>query len=210
MDDDSPAIVTEVTDSIAIVRFNRPTQRNPLSRDILQELKRTTSSLFPRNDIHAVIFTGTEDVFASGANIREIAQLDEAAALQFSQLGQELFQSIANARQLTIAAVNGYCMGGGLDLALACDVRVAATAAIFSHPGPRLGIITGWGGTQRLPRTIQKGLALELLLTGRPITAVEALNVGLVSRVSDEPLATSMQIAREANDRAGGADVLSA
>ncbi len=210
MDDDSPAIVTEVTDSIAIVRFNRPTQRNPLSRDILQELKRTTSSLFPRNDIHAVIFTGTEDVFASGANIREIAQLDEAAALQFSQLGQELFQSIANARRLTIAAVNGYCMGGGLDLALACDVRVAATAAIFSHPGPRLGIITGWGGTQRLPRTIQKGLALELLLTGRPITAVEALNVGLVSRVSDEPLATSMQIAREANDRAGGADVLSA
>ena len=197
MDDDSPTIVTEVIDSIAIVRFNRPTQRNPLSRETLQNLKRTTSSLFSRDDIRAVIFTGTGDVFASGANIRELAQLDEASALQFSQLGQKLFQSIADAKQITIAAVNGYCMGGGLDLALACDVRVAATAAIFSHPGPRLGIITGWGGTQRLPCTIQKAFALELLLTGRRINADDALRVGLVSRVSDDPLNTAMQIARE-------------
>jgi len=197
MDDDSPTIVTEVIDSIAIVRFNRPTQRNPLSRETLQNLKRTTSSLFSRDDIRAVIFTGTGDVFASGANIRELAQLDEASALQFSQLGQKLFQSIADAKQITIAAVNGYCMGGGLDLALACDVRVAATTAVFSHPGPRLGIITGWGGTQRLPRTIQKAFALELLLTGRRINADDALRVGLVSRVSDDPLNTAMQIARE-------------
>jgi enoyl-CoA hydratase len=198
MDDDSPAIVTEVIDSIAIVRFNRPTQRNPLSRDTLRDLKRTTSSLFPRHDVHTVIFTGTGDVFASGANIREIAQLDETAALQFSKLGQELFQSIADARQLTIAAVNGYCMGGGLDLALACDVRIAATTALFAHPGPRLGIITGWGGTQRLPRIIRKGLALELLLTGR-ITAVDALKAGLGSQISDEPLDTAILIAQETN-----------
>ncbi len=190
MDDDPPAIVTEIIDSLAIVRFNRPAQRNPLSRDTLQDLKRTTSSLFPRLDIHAVIFTGTEDVFASGANIRELARLDAAGALRFSKLGQELFQSIADARQITIAAVNGYCMGGGLDLALACDIRVASTSAIFSHPGPRLGIITGWGGTQRLPRTIQKGVALELLLTGRRITAAEALQAGLVTRVSDESTRT--------------------
>lgn len=209
MDDDSPTIVNEVINSVAIVRFNRPAQRNSLSRETLQDLKLTTSSLFARNDIHVVIFTGTEDVFASGANIRELAQLDEASALQFSQFGQELFQSIADAKQLTIAAINGYCMGGGLDLALACDVRVAATTAIFSHPGPRLGIITGWGGTQRLPRTIQKGLALELLLTGRRINAVEALRVGLVSRISDEPLGTALQIAREANDRVATADILS-
>lgn len=197
MDDDSPAIVTEVIDSIAVVRFKRPAQRNPLSRETLQDLQQTTSSLFPRHDIHAVIFTGTGDVFASGANIREVAQLDDAAAWQFSKLGQELFQTIADAKQLTIAAVNGYCMGGGLDLALACDVRVAATAAIFSHPGPRLGIITGWGGTQRLPRTIQKGLALELLLTGRRLNAVDALKIGLVSRVSDKPLETALLIAQE-------------
>lgn len=199
MDDVAPAIVFEVIDSIAVVRFNRPTQRNPLSRDTLQDLQQITSSLFPRNDVHAVIFTGAGDVFASGANIRELAQLDEAAALDFSKLGQELFQAIADTKQLTIAAINGYCMGGGLDLALACDLRVASPSAIFSHPGPRLGIITGWGGTQRLPRTIQKGLALELLLTGRRINAGDALKIGLVSRVADKPLATAMLIAQETN-----------
>lgn len=197
MDDETPAIVTEILDSIAIVRFNRPAERNPLSLDTLQDLERATSSLFPRDDIHAVIFTGTEDVFASGANIRELAQLDAAGALQFSKLGQDLFQSIANAKQITIAAINGYCMGGGLDLALACDVRVASTSAIFSHPGPRLGIITGWGGTQRLPRTVRKSVALEMLLTGRRLNAAEALKVGLVTSISSEPLNTAMLIARE-------------
>jgi enoyl-CoA hydratase len=197
MEDDSSAIVTEIIDSIAIVRFARPAERNPLSRDTLQDLARATSSLFRRDEIHAVIFTGTGDVFASGANIRELSQLDAAGALQFSKLGQDLFQSIADAKQITIAAVNGYCMGGGLDLALACDVRVAATSAIFSHPGPRLGIITGWGGTQRLPRTIRKGVALEMLLTGRRLTADGALKVGLVTSVSIEPLNTAMMIARE-------------
>jgi enoyl-CoA hydratase len=203
MDDDPPAIVTEIIDSIAVVRFNRPAQRNPLSSDTLQDLQRTTASLFPRHDIHVVIFTGTKDVFASGANIRELAKLEAVAALQFSRFGQRLFQSIADARQLTIAAINGYCMGGALDLALACDLRVAGVNAIFSHPGARLGIITGWGGTQRLPRTIRKGIALELLLTGRRLTAAEALRVGLVSRVSDDPLNTAMLIAR-----AESADIL--
>ena len=210
MEDDSPPLVTEIIDSIAIVRFNRPAQRNPLSNDTLQDLKRTTSSLFPRNDIHAVIFTGAEDVFASGANIRELAQLDAAGASQFSKLGQEQFQAIADARQITIAAINGYCMGGGLDLALACDIRIASTTAIFSHPGPRLGIITGWGGTQRLPRTIQKGVALELLLTGRRITAAEAFQIGLVTAVSDQLLDIAMLLARETNNRVGSADILSA
>jgi enoyl-CoA hydratase len=203
MDDDPPAIVTEIIDSIAVVRFNRPAQRNPLSSNTLQDLQRTTASLFPRRDIHVVIFTGTKDVFASGANIRELAKLEAVAALQFSRFGQRLFQSIADARQLTIAAINGYCMGGALDLALACDLRVAGVNAIFSHPGARLGIITGWGGTQRLPRTIRKGIALELLLTGRRLTAAEALRVGLVSRVSDDPLNTAMLIAR-----AESADIL--
>lgn len=202
-DDDSPAIVTEIIDSIAVVRFNRPAQRNPLSKDTLHDLKRTTSSLFPRGDIHTVIFTGAGDVFASGANIRELAELDAAGALQFSKLGQDLFQSITDARQVTIAAINGYCMGGGLDLALACDIRVASLTAIFSHPGARLGIITGWGGTQRLPRTIQKGVALELLLTGRRITAAEALQVGLITRVSEQPLKTAMRLARETAEAAG-------
>lgn len=198
MDEESPLIVTEVVGSIAIVRLNRPAQRNPLSIATLQNLERTTASLFARDDVHTVIFTGTDDAFASGANIRELAQLDVAAALQFSKFGQNLFQSIADAKQTTIAAINGYCIGGGLDFALACDIRVAANGATFAHPGARLGIITGWGGTQRLPRTIRRAIALELFLTGRRITAAEALKIGLVTRLSDDPLDAAMLIAREA------------
>ena len=188
IDEDPPPIATEITGSIAIVRFNRPAQRNPLSLDTLRELGRTTSSFFARDNIQTVIFSGTDDVFASGANIRELAQLDTAAALGFSKLGQDLFQTIADARQITIAAINGYCMGGALDLALACDIRVASKGAVFSHPGAKLGIITGWGGTQRLPRIIGRARAMELFLTARILTANEALAIGLVSHISDPVL----------------------
>jgi enoyl-CoA hydratase len=197
MAEDSPPIVTRLDGAIAIIRFNRPRQRNPLSISTLNDLESTLLELLPRADVKALIFTGTADVFASGANIRELAQLDSVSALRFSQLGQRLFQTIADARQQTIAAINGYCMGGALDLALACDVRVASIDAIFAHPGTRLGIITGWGGTQRLPRVIQRGRALELLLTGRRITSAEALEMGLVSRVSDCPLDNAISMARE-------------
>lgn len=198
---DPPAIVTAITGSIAMVRFNRPARRNPLSLDTLQDLKRTTSSLFPRNDIHAVIFTGTDDVFVSGANIGELTQLDDAAAFQFSKFGQDLFQSIADARQVTIAAINGYCMGGGLDLALACDIRVASRDAIFSHPGARLGIITGWGGTQRLARAIGRTRAMELFLTTRRMTSDEALFIGLVTKVEDPILSCALALAAETGGR---------
>lgn len=185
IDEDSPPVVTEITGSIAIVRFNQPAQRNPLSLDTLQELRRTTSALFPRDYIQAVIFTGTDDIFASGANIRELTQLDTEAALEFSRLGQELFQTIADARQVTIAAINGYCMGGGLDLALACDIRVASKSAVFSHPGASLGIITGWGGTQRLPRIIGRARALEFFATARRYSSAAALEISLITRVGD-------------------------
>jgi enoyl-CoA hydratase len=194
MDEDSPSVVTEVTGPIAILRFNRPAQRNPLSLATLEDLKQTTSVLFPRNDIQAIIFTGTDDVFASGANIRELAQLDAESALRFSKFGQDLLQTIADARQITIAAINGYCMGGGLDLALACDIRVASTTAIFSHPGARLGIITGWGGTQRLPRIVGRARAIELFATGCRLSSETALSIGLVARVEDPILACALEI----------------
>ncbi|MGI9066858.1 MAG: enoyl-CoA hydratase/isomerase family protein [Pyrinomonadaceae bacterium] len=167
MDQHSRAIVTEVIGSIAIVRFNRPAKRNPLSISTLQELKNILSTLLPREDIEGMIITGTGDVFASGADIRELVQLNPASALEFSRLGQGLFQALADAKQITIAAINGYCLGGALDLALACDIRVASSAAVFSHPGARLGSITGWGGTQRLPRLIGRARALELFATAR-------------------------------------------
>ena len=194
MAEDSPPIVTKLHGAIAVIRFNRPAQRNPLSISTLHDLEKVLSTVIPRDDVKVLIFTGTADVFASGANIRELANLDSTSALQFSQLGQRVFQRIADAPQRTVAAINGYCIGGALDLALACDVRVASRDASFAHPGARLGIITGWGGTQRLPRIIQKVRALELLLTARRITSGEALEIGLVSKVSDSALECAISI----------------
>src|SRR6266542_3070396 len=194
-EENSPPIVTEISDSTAIVRFNRPAQRNPLSLETVQELRRTTSSLFPRGNIQTVVFTGTDDVFASGANIRELAQLNAGAALEFSRFGQDLFQTIADARQVTIAAINGYCMGGALDLALSCDIRVASKSAIFSHPVARLGIITGWGGTQRLPLIIGRARALEFFATTRRYSSTEALEISLISDVADPVLDHALELA---------------
>jgi len=197
----TPALLTEVTDSIAILRFNRPAERNPLSRATLHELKTALSALLPRDDVKALIFTGTDDVFLSGANIRELSELDSTSALEFSQFGQDIFQTIADAKQLTIAAINGYCMGGGLDLALACDIRVASESAVFSHPGARLGVITGWGGTQRLPRIINRGPALEMLLTARQLTSREALTLGLIAELSINQVQTAMRIVHNSRER---------
>jgi enoyl-CoA hydratase len=185
MYEESRAIVTEVVDSIAIIRFNLPARRNPLSLSTLQELKGILSTMLPCHDIWAIILTGTDDVFASGADIRELTSLNPATALEFSRFGQSLFQSIADARQITIAAINGYCMGGALDLALSCDIRVASTSAVFSHPGGKLGIITGWGGTQRLSRTIGRSRALELFATAGRYSSAAALDMGLISRIAD-------------------------
>jgi len=189
MADDLPAIVTEIDDAIAVIRLSRPHKRNPLSLQTLNELERGLFELALRRDVRTIIFTGTDDVFASGANIRELAELDSTSALNFSRLGQRIFQSIANAQQITIAAINGYCMGGALDLALACDIRVASTKAVFAHPGASLGIITGWGGTHRLPLVIGRTRALELFATARRIGSTEALSIGLVTAVGDPVLA---------------------
>ena len=195
MDQDSRPLVTEVIGPIAILRFNRPIKRNPLSFSTLQKLESSLSALLPRDDIEAIIFTGSNDVFASGADIRELAQLNPASALELSRFGQGLFQSIADARQITIAAINGYCMGGALDLALACDIRIASRAAVFSHPGARLGIITGWGGTQRLPRIIGVANALEFMVTARRYNSVDALRIGLVTHISDPVLDYALRLA---------------
>ena len=191
----SPAIVTTLDGAIAVIRFNQPAQRNPLSINTLHDLEKVLSELTVRDDIKTLIFTGTGGVFASGANIRELAQLDSVSALQFSQLGQRIFQAIADASQLTIAAINGYCMGGALDLALACDIRVASKSAVFSHPGARLGIITGWGGTQRLPRIVGRARALEFFATARRYRSAGALEMGLISRVADPVIECARQLA---------------
>ena len=190
-----PAVVVEERAALALIRINRPARRNSLSVNTLADLDDAFSSLSAREDINAVVFNGTGDAFASGADIRELQFLTPDSARAFAERGQNLFQRIADARQLTIAAVNGYCMGGGLDLALACRVRVASPSAVFAHPGARLGIITGWGGTQRLPRLIGAGRALEMFTTARRLTAAEALEFGLVDVLAEDALARAAEIA---------------
>ena len=194
--DATAAVVVERRDRVAIVRFNRPAERNPLSASTLDELDEIVSALAAGANLSAIIFTGADGVFASGADIRELQTLAPAAALDFSRRGQRLMQKIAAAPQLTVAAVDGYCMGGGLDLALACDLRAASARSVFAHPGSRLGIITGWGGTQRLPRLVGQTRALEIFLTARRVTGAEAFEIGLVDYLSAAPLERALEIAR--------------
>jgi enoyl-CoA hydratase len=195
------ALVVEERAAIAIVRFNRPAERNALSVATLEELDSIVSVLTTRANINSIIFTGTGDVFAAGADIRELSRLTAEAAGEFAARGQRLFQKIADARQLTIAAVNGFCMGGALDLALACDLRCAAPRAVFAHPGARLGIITGWGGTQRLPRLIGTARALEMFATAKRVGADEAYEMGLVSKLGEPVLDCAIELANSSQYR---------
>ena len=146
-----------------------------------------------RKDVRAVIFTGSDGVFASGADLREIARVDGSTAREFAVRGQRLMDMIVAMNVRTIAAVNGYCYGGALDLALACDSRIASVNAEFCHPGGELGIMTGWGGTQRLPRLVGEAAALEIFLTGKRVNAETALSIGLVDAIADDSLAAAIE-----------------
>jgi enoyl-CoA hydratase/carnithine racemase len=139
-----------------------------------------------------VVITGNDRFFSAGADLQEIAALDGSTAFEFSKMGQELMAIIENFPAPVWAAVSGYCMGGGLDLALACHRRVASPHAIFGHRGTALGLITGWGGTQRLPRLIGKTRALELFVAAEKLNAGQALRIGLVDAVAHDPVAEAI------------------
>jgi enoyl-CoA hydratase len=188
-------VAVEERGPLAVIRLDRPSERNSLSVATLEAIDSAFTRLSGSDQVTAIIFTGTGDAFASGADIRELQTLTPETAKEFAARGQRLFQRVADARQLTVAAVNGFCMGGGLDLALACRVRVASTRAVFAHPGARLGIITGWGGTQRLPRLIGAARALEMFATARRVSAAEALEIGLVHFVADDALERAIELA---------------
>ncbi len=177
-----------------VITFNRPTLRNPLSIVVLEQLDAILTDAFEKPYLQKIIFTGVGDVFASGADLREIAEITGENAVEFALRGQNLMSKIAGAPCLIIAAVNGFCFGGALDLALACQRRIAAPDATFCHPGVNLGIITGWGGTQLLPRLIGEAKALEMLLTGKIVTAAEAFEVGLVDLIGVNPLQTALNL----------------
>ncbi len=169
------------SDGLLLIELNSPDGFPRLTRLAIKELHRQFDADKMEPEGQAVIITGTEKCFAAGAELTEIAALSALEAVQFSALGQSLMNKIERHRGVVVAAIRGYCLGGGLDLALACHVRVASDDAVFGHPGAGLGIITGWGGTQRLPHLIGRARAAEMLATGRTITAREAYAWGFVN-----------------------------
>lgn len=156
---------------------------------LCEELQRAISSGAPALPL---IISGSP-IFSAGADLNEIARLRGPEAMVFAHAGQKLMNMIEHYPAAVIAAISGYCMGGGLDLALACHRRVAAPNAIFGHRGAALGLITGWGGTQRLPRLIGKARALEMLVAAEKVHAHEALRMGLVDAVAEDPIANAFQ-----------------
>jgi len=151
--------------------------------------------------LKALIITGNEKFFSAGADLNEISQLTAAQAFEFSRAGQALMQAIDNFPVPVIAAIRGYCMGGGMDLALACDYRIAAPNAVFGHRGATLGVMTGWGGTQRLPRLIGKSRAMQMFLLAEMVKADEALRIGLVDRIADDPIKDGFVLAEKLDGR---------
>jgi enoyl-CoA hydratase len=149
-------------------------------------------------ELAGAVVSGSERAFAVGADIVEVVQLHGTQGFEFSRRGQEVMATVARSRKSLVAAIRGFCLGGGLDLALACHARIATDDAVFAHPGGALGIITGWGGTQRLPRLVGRGRAMEMLVTGAKINAQEAFACGLITGLSSGPelIAEAFRLAR--------------
>ena len=179
---------TEIFNRHAVIRFTRPEIKNPLSVETIVELERVFTALDSNPSIENIIFTGSGDTFAAGANLYEVSQLNEETARKFGLRGQNTMQKIYRSGKQTFAAIDGFCMGGALDLALSCKKRVASFGSVFAHPGASLGIITGWGGTQLLPQLIGKKKALEMFLTAKRVGAREALEIALIDEIAENPV----------------------
>jgi len=184
---------------LAVLTVQRPGALNALNADTLSELSLAVEAVIENPEIGALIITGSGDrAFVAGADISELAQLgDVYAGRELALAGQDVMQTIANLPIPVIAAVNGFALGGGLELALACDVRVASPRAKLGLPEVTLGLIPGFGGTQRLARLIGMGRALDLMLTARQVGAEEALALGLVNYVADDPLQKAREVAEQ-------------
>jgi enoyl-CoA hydratase len=177
-------ILLEKKGAAAVVSINRPKALNALNLQTLQELLHCLQELEKDEQSAVVIITGSgEKSFVAGADIAYMRDLDVLEARRFGMLGHQVLRTVENLTKPVIAAVNGFALGGGCELAIACDMRFAADNAKFGQPEVNLGVIPGFGGTQRLPRLIGKGLATELLFSGDIIDAQEALRIGLVNKV---------------------------
>lgn len=189
----------EVDDGVAIITIDRQEALNALNQEVLFELGTAFELAGGHADVRALVITGAGRAFVAGADIGALQALGDAfAARELALLGQDVTNGLAALPFPTVAAINGFALGGGLELALAADLRVASPAARLGLPEVGLGLIPGFGGTQRLPRLIGKGRALDLIFTARHVDASEALQIGLVNRVADDALAEAMALARSA------------
>jgi enoyl-CoA hydratase len=186
-------------ENILVLKLDSEDGYPRLEQEILATIVKEIIRISHAGELMGVVITGTGCAFAAGAEISELAKLTPAEGFEFARFGQGIMREIGQSRCPVVAAIRGYCMGGGLDLALACHARIASPDAIFAHPGGALGIITGWGGTQRLPRLIGRARALELFLTGRRIEAQEALRWGLIRAIlpADDVLPAAIRAAKQ-------------
>jgi enoyl-CoA hydratase len=177
-------LLMEVENGIAIVTINRPKSLNALNPETLAELEKCLGEIELRKDIKVVILTGSgEKSFVAGADISQMVDMTAAQGKDLGMLAHRAFNKLENIPQVTIAAVNGFALGGGCEIAMACDIRVASENAKFGQPEVNLGTMPGFGGTQRLPRIVGKGRAKELIFTGDMIDAQEAYRIGLANKV---------------------------
>jgi enoyl-CoA hydratase len=177
-------ISTSLSNSILTITINRPEKLNALNKIVLSELESIIQDCYSNNEVHGLIITGSGNkAFIAGADISEFKELSKEEGIALAQKGQKLFKLIEDLPKPVIAAVNGFALGGGCELAMCCHIRLASTNAKFGQPEVNLGIIPGYGGTQRLTQLVGKGKSLELILSGNMIDANEALKIGLVNHV---------------------------
>lgn len=194
----------DVKNGIAYVTLNRPEALNALSAEMLDELHSVFRVIDTDHDVRVVILTGEGRAFAAGADISQMADLTGLEGQEMMKHGAAVMDLIENVTKPVIAAVNGYALGGGCELAMACDIRIASEKAQFGQPEVNLGIIPGFGGTQRLPRLVGKGMGKYMIMTADYIKADEALNIGLVEKVSahDELMETCEKVALKIMEKA--------
>lgn len=181
-------LLVDIKEKIAIVTINRPEKLNALNHQTLTEIKDAFEKLNSDDNVLVVILTGAgEKAFVAGADISELSKLNMLEGKDFAEFGQSVFTYIENLNKPVIAAVNGFALGGGCELALSCHIRIASENAKFGQPEVNLGIIPGYGGTQRLTRLIGSGLAMEMILTGDMIDSTEAYRIGLANKIYPLP-----------------------
>jgi len=180
------------------IRLVSKDKTNRLTVACVCELHDTVRS--QERDPKPLILTGNAKFFSAGAELSEIQEIAGRSAMGLAQMGQDLMNGIAWFPSPVYAAIHGYCMGGGLDLALACHRRIASAHAVFGHRGAALGLVTGWGGTQRLPRLVGKGRALAMLVAAEKLHARDALAIGLIDAIADDPVAEAVRRIRNNED----------